>query len=79
MAGSSAGNWLKQANKEASVEAKEEKTALVDTEENMEEADDKKPAAVQRVEPNEVKTAPVNNTTEDVEEAEDKKPAAEQP
>ena len=36
----------------------------------MEEAEDKKPAAVQRVEPNEV------NTPEDVEEAEEKKPTA---
>ena len=35
----------------------------------MEEAGDKKPAAVPRVEPNEVKTAPVD-TTEVVEEAE---------
>ena len=52
--GSSAFIQLKQANKESSVEAKEEKTALVDTEEYMEEADDKKPAAVQQVEPNEV-------------------------
>ena len=34
--------------------------------------------SLQRVEPDEVKTAPVNNTTEDVEEAKDKKPAAEQ-
>ena len=53
---SAAVNQLKQANKEASVEAKEEKTALVDTTEHVEEAEDKnKPAAVQRVEPNEVK------------------------
>ena len=53
---SAAVNQLKQVNKEASVEAKEEKTALVDTTEHVEEAEDKnKPAAVQRVEPNEVK------------------------
>ena len=41
MAGSAAVNQLKQANKEASVEAKEEKTALVDTTEHVEEAEDK--------------------------------------
>ena len=41
---------------------------MVDTTEHVEEAEDKnKPAAVQRVEPNEVKKAPVD-TTEDVEE-----------
>ena len=77
VAGSSAIIQLKQANKEASVEAKKEKTAPVDTTVDVEEAEDKKPAAVQRVEPNEVKTAPVD-TTENVEEAEDKKPAARQ-
>ena len=54
VAGSSAVNQLKQANKEASVEAKEEKTAPVDTSEHVEEAEDKKPAEAQRVEPNEV-------------------------
>ena len=62
VAGSSAVNQQKQANKVESVEAKEEKTAPVDHEEKMEEADDRKPAAVQWV--------------EDVEEEEDKKPAA---
>ena len=50
VAGSSAVNQLKQANKEGSVEAKEEKTAPVDTTEHVEEAEDKKSAAVQRVE-----------------------------
>ena len=54
MAGSSAVIQVKHTNKESSVDAKEEKTAQVDTEEYMEEAEDKKPAAVQRVEPNEV-------------------------
>ena len=54
VAGSSAVIQLKQANKESSVEAKDEKTAPVDTEENMEEAEDKKSAAVQWVELNEV-------------------------
>ena len=54
MACSAAGNKLKQANKESPVEAKEEKTAPVDTTEDVEEEEDKKPAAVQRVEPNEV-------------------------
>ena len=54
MACSAAVNQLKQANKESSVEAKEEKTATVDTTEDGEEEEDKKPAAVQRVEPNEV-------------------------
>ena len=43
---SAAGNKLKQ--------AKEEKTATVDTTEGVFEEEDKKPAAVQRVEPNEV-------------------------
>ena len=51
---SAAVNQLKQANKESSVEAKEEKTATVDTTEGMEEGEDKKPAAVQRVEPTEI-------------------------
>ena len=61
VAGSSAVNQQKQANKVESVKAKEEKTAPVDHEEKTEEAEDKKTAAVQRV--------------EDVEEEEDKKPA----
>ena len=78
VAGSSAVNQLKQGNKEASIQAIEEKTAPVDTTEDVEEApEDKKPSAVQRVEPNEVKTAAVD-TMENAEEAEDKKPAAEQ-
>ena len=51
---SAAVNKLKQANKESSVEAKEEKTATVDTTGGVEEEENKKPAAVQRVEPNEV-------------------------
>ena len=51
---SAAVNQLKQANKESSVEAKEEKTATVDTTEDGEVEEDKKPAAVQRVEQNEV-------------------------
>ena len=51
---SAAVNQLKQANKESSVEAKEEITATVDTTEDGEVEEDKKPAAVQRVEPNEV-------------------------
>ena len=51
---SSAVNQLKQAYKESSVEAKEEKTATVDTTEDGEEEEDIKPAAVQRLEPNEV-------------------------
>ena len=51
---SSAVNQLKQAYKESSVEAKAEKTATVDTTEDGEEGEDKKPAAVQRLEPNEV-------------------------
>ena len=38
---SAAVNQLKQADKESSVEAKEEKTALVDTTEHAEEAEDK--------------------------------------
>ena len=51
---SAADNQLKQANKESSVEAKEEKTATVDTTEDGEVEEDKKPAAVQSVEPNEL-------------------------
>ena len=51
---STAVNQLKQADKESSVEAKEEKTATVDTTEDGELEEDKKPAAVQCVEPNEV-------------------------
>ena len=50
---------------------------MVDTTEHVEEAEDKKLAAEQRVQPKEEKTAQVD-TTENVEEAEDKKPAAEQ-
>ena len=71
VAGSSAVNQLKQANKGVSVEAKEEKTAPV---KNVEEADDKNPAAEQRVQPNEEKMAP-GYTTKNVEEAEDIKTA----
>ena len=51
---SAAVHQLKQADKESSVEAEEEKTATVDTTEGVEEEEDKKPAAVQRIEPNEV-------------------------
>ena len=51
---SAAVNKLKQADKESSAEAKEEKTATVDTTEGVEEVEDKKPAAVQRVQPYEV-------------------------
>ena len=54
---SAAVNQLEQANKDASVEAKEVKKAPVDSTEYEEEAEDRnKPAAVQRVEPNEVKS-----------------------
>ena len=54
MACSAAVNQLKQANKESSNEAKEEKTATVDFTEDGEVEEDRKPAAVQSVEPNEV-------------------------
>ena len=50
VAGSSAVNQQKQANKVESVKAKEEKTAPVDHEKKTEEAEDKKLAAVQQVE-----------------------------
>ena len=51
---SAAVSQLKQANKELSNEAKEEKTATVDFTEDGEVEEDRKPAAVQSVEPNEV-------------------------
>ena len=54
------------------VEPKEIKSSIVDTTENVEEAEDKKMAAEKRVQPNEEISAPVD-TTENVEEAEDKK------
>ena len=56
-------------------EPKEKKSAPFETTLDVEEAVDKKQAAVQRVEAKEKKTGTVY-TTENVEEAEDKKPAA---